>query len=237
MYNLESLSPKLAFLEDDLDFTIPVIRDLQKIGCKVSHFQTGEDCLKSLQNTNYDICLFDLNLPGISGLEVMIRLKIMNRMPPVIFMTSHDTEEDVAHVLTAGADDYVIKPLSLNVLRARIQALLRRVTPKVRIPQNEQLGHLVIDYFNKQIFANGYPVSLTGKESTLAFTLFERRGQIILRQDLQKILDIHDQAFETRRLDVHISRLRSKLALNITNGWKLSSIYQRGYRLEFFSGV
>ena len=87
-----------------------------------------------------------------------------------------------------------------------------------------------------EILLNGQLVNLTAMETTVAFALLQRRGQIVPRQTLYQILKIDDDlAIDTRRLDVHISRIRSKLALNTASGWKLSSVYQRGYRIEFLN--
>lgn len=224
----------VALLEDDPYFAAQLIRDLAHMNCQVRHFRTGEACVESLKNTTADLCLFDLQLPGISGLEVMTQLKTIGRMPPVIFLTSNDTEEDIAHILLAGADDYIVKPHNTPILRARIQALLRRIRNDNPSHQ-EHLGSLTIDHKALKIFLHGQQVNLTGMETILAFALFQRRGQIVSRQTLYEYLNMNVQAVDTRRLDVHISRIRSKLELNIANGWKLSSIYQRGYRMEYFN--
>ena len=228
---------KIAFLEDDPVFAADICRELEARHYKVTHFATGQACLSHLVNHDHDVCLFDWNLPDMAGTEVMERLTKFNRMPPVIFMTGNDAEDDVAQVLMAGADDYIIKPPVIGVLHARIQALLRRVKQRELPVQKEELGHLGIDYNNKVILLNGVPVPLTGTEAILAFDLFMQRGRVVTRQHLYGLLGIEEVAIDTRRLDVHISHLRRKLALNTVNGWKLTSIYQRGYRLEFLEGA
>jgi two-component system response regulator RegX3 len=224
---------KIAFLEDDLAFAARICRELELLGYAVTHFSSGQSCLSHLVSNDHDVCLFDWNLPDMLGTEVMDRLKKIKRLPPVIFMTGNDSEENVSTVLMAGADDYIIKPPAISVLNARIQAVMRRVKSSVEPLQKEALGCLTIDYFNKVILRNGKPVSLTGSEAILAFDLFVQRGQIVPRQHLYELLGIDSLAIDTRRLDVHISHLRTKLALNAMNGWKLTSIYQRGYRLEY----
>lgn len=227
---------KIVFLEDEPLFAASICRDLEALNYAVTHFSSGQSCYDHLVLHDHDLCLFDWNLPDMPGTEVMDRLRKIRRMPPVIFMTGNDSERDVAQVLMAGADDYIIKPPDIGVLHARIQALLRRVRQSEQTVGKEVLGHLAIDYQNKVIFRHGNPVALTGSETILAFDLFMRRGQIVPRQHLYEILGIKGLAVDTRRLDVHISHLRSKLALNAMNGWKLSSVYQRGYRLEYLGG-
>lgn len=228
---------KIAFLEDDPVFAADICRELEARHYTVTHFATGQACLSHLVNYDHDVCLFDWHLPDMAGTEVMARLKNINRMPPVIFMTGNDAEDDVTQVLMAGADDYIIKPPMVAVLHARIQALLRRIKPRDPAVQTEEIGRLGIDYRNKVILLNGAPVALTGTEAILAFDLFMQRGRVVTRQHLYGLLGIEDVAIDTRRLDVHISHLRRKLALNAANGWKLTSIYQRGYRLEFLEGT
>lgn len=229
-------SAKIAFLEDDAAFAEQVGHELAQLGYDVSHFSSGNACLSHLMDHEPDVCLFDWHLPDMTGPNVMALLRQVNRLPPVIFMTGNDAEQDVAQALLAGADDYIVKPPVVSVLHARIQALLRRSQRVDKLPPKEQLGHLSIDHKNKVVLRNGAPVPLTGTETLLAFELFMQRGRIVTRQQLNQLLGIDDVAIQTRRLDVHISHLRSKLALNATHGWKLSSVYQRGYRLEFLWG-
>ena len=224
---------KIVFLEDDPLFAANICRELEALNYSVTHFSSGQACLSHLVLHEHDVCLFDWNLPDMQGTEVMERLLKIRRMSPIIFMTGNDSEKDVSQVLMAGADDYIIKPPVISVLHARIQSLLRRLQQREQPVHKEHLGNLVIDYLNKVILCQGKPVSLTGSEAILAFDLLMHRGQIVTRQHLYGLLGIGDVHVDTRRLDVHISHLRRKLSLNVINGWKLSSIYQRGYRLEF----
>lgn len=224
---------KVAFLEDDQMFAARICRDLGDLGYAVTHFSTGQECISHLALHDHDLCLFDWKLPDIPGMEVMDRLRKIKNLPPVIFMTGNDREHDISQVLMAGADDYIIKPPAIRILHARIQAVLRRTQQKKSLIQKEVLGHLIVDYRNKVIFHKGKLVTLTGSEAILAFDFFMHRGKIITRQHLYGLLGIEGLAVDTRRLDVHISHLRQKLALNAMNGWKLTSIYQRGYRLEY----
>lgn len=227
---------RVAFLEDDAIFAAELQKELESLNYKVEHFENAKSCIEKLISNDYDLCIFDQNLPDMSGVEVMCYLQNLERMPPVIFLTGYDSESDVTTVLNSGADDYIVKPPSINLLNARIKAILRRL--RVMRPQigKEFLGHLVIDYLNKTIFRDGKPVALTGTELTIAFFLFMHRGRVVKREQLNDLLKIPNLAIDTRRLDVHISHLRSKLGLTVMNGWKLSSIYKCGYRLEYIFG-
>lgn len=223
----------IAFLEDDTFYADCICRELRDLQYDVTHFSTGQACFNSLLTQPFDICLFDSNLPDISGPDIMQRLRAIGPCPPIIFLTGRDSEEDITQILLAGADDYIIKPPAMAVLHARIQAVHRRGATHIRTLLKENLGALTIDHQHRTIFLHGHPVLLTGAESTLAFHFFTHQGQLISRAHLNHLLNINDALIDTRRLDVHISHLRKKLALNAMHGWRLTSIYQQGYRLEY----
>ncbi len=223
----------IALLEADEIFASEIINDLEKFNYKITHYSTGLKCLSHLAIKEYDLCIFNWNLPDISSMEIMIKLKKFKKMTPIIFISESNREEDIVQALSIGADDYIIAPPSIPVLHARIQALLRRFNLQKQNHQREELGYLTIDYYNKIILYKGENVSLTGAEKILAFDLFMHLNKIVTRRHLYELLGINDATINTRRLDVHISHLRKKLALNVMNGWRLSSIYQRGYRLEY----
>ncbi len=92
----------------------------------MSWFRSGRECIRALSDERYDLCLFDWMLPDISGPDVMACLKLKGTLPPVLFLTGRDAEEDVVQVIQAGADDYMVKPPSRSVLIARIHAVARR---------------------------------------------------------------------------------------------------------------
>jgi two-component system response regulator RegX3 len=224
---------KLALLEDDLMFAAAARDWLQDLGYQVTHYPTGQACLTGMAEQDFDICIFDWQLPDLDGPSVMRTLQALKRMPPVIFLTAVDDSESVAQVLLAGADDYVIKPPTFTVLHARIQALIRRMAQKGELPTLETLGILTVDHLKKTISHNGQAIILTSMESDLAFYLLSHRGQLVTRTRLYRIMGVEQLAVDTRRLDVHISRLRSKLHLTIEHGWRLASVHLQGYRLEF----
>lgn len=226
---------RVALLEDDLVFAEGLCQQLEGAGYIVTHFGSGQDCLNNLLTEDYDVCLFDWHLPDLSGPDVMQYLKKQGRLPPVLFLTSYDSESHITQILLAGADDYVTKPPLFSVLNARILALLRRSKKQTIPTEKEILGQLAIDYRNKVITRNGAMVPLTGTESLLAFYLLTCRGQIVPRKSLYEVMGTPDLAMDTRSLDVHISHLRTKLGLSVENNWRLTSVYQKGYRLEFLN--
>lgn len=227
----------IVLLEDDQIFSAALQAQLEALGYSVTHFEEGQKCLNYLAQNTCDLCLFDLDLPGISGFDVMVRLRVINKMPPVIFVAGNDDEATITKILVGGADDYVVKPPTIYLLSARIQAVLRRIRWVNQKIKTEVMGGIFVDHVNKVIRLDGAPVNLTGSEALLAFHLFLNRGQIVSRKSLYEILGIDLLAVETRRIDVHISNLRRKLKLNAMNGWRLSSIHQKGYRLEYLGDM
>lgn len=226
----------IVMMDDDLHFISPIKHELEKFGHQVTLFLKGQECIQYLSKNQCDICIFDWNLPDINGDQVMKSLKSASRMPPVIFLTGNDSEEAITDILLSGADDYIVKPPSISVLNARIRALMRRTNLEKEALNQEQIGDFFVDYSNKKILKNERAIALTNIELTLALDIFKHRGQIVSRTSLYQLLGIHEVAVDTRRLDVHISHIRKKLALSSMNGWRISSVYQRGYRLEFLAG-
>lgn len=224
---------KIAILEDDADFAQDIIQKLIDLNYCPVHFLTGHSCLECLAIEDFDICLFDWNLPDIPGIEVMKRLRSTGRMPPVIFITGNDTESAVTEVLLSGADDYIVKPPAVRILDARIKSILRRIHHSNNSIEFEKIGDFHIDYVKKIIKKGSQIIELTGSENLLAIELFARRGQILERKQLYSLLGTDNLAVDTRRLDVHLSNLRKKLGLNHESGFKLSSIYQKGYRFDY----
>jgi DNA-binding response OmpR family regulator len=223
-------------MDDDIHFIEPIKQALEKFGHRVTLFLNGQECIQYLSKNPCDVCIFDWHLPDIHGDQVMMLLKSTGRMPPVIFLTGNDSEEAITNILLTGADDYIVKPPSISVLNARIRALMRRSSMERKPLDQERIGDFFVDYSNKQILKNDRAIALTNIELTVALEIFKHRGQIVSRSSLYQLLGIHEVAVDTRRLDVHISHIRKKLELSAMNGWRISSVYQRGYRLEFLAG-
>lgn len=224
---------KIALLEDDVSFAEMVIEWLQDASFEVDHFKTGLDFVRRYSHTQYDLCVFDWGLPDMSGPDVMMSIKLRaNKLPPVIFFTGHAEEKDVVRVINAGADDYVVKPASRQLLLARINALLRRVNVQSGNTLLLEFGPLKFDTRLRLASMNGEEFKLTDKEFDLALYFMKNLGVLLSRSHLMQVVWGASPDIETRKIDVHVSHLRTKLKLTPEYGWKLSSIYQQGYRLE-----
>jgi DNA-binding response OmpR family regulator len=155
MPTFSSQCAKIALLEDDVFFAKELMHQLACKRYDVTHFVDATVCIQTLFKEDFDLCIFDYHLPKTTGQQVMERLKIVNRLPPVIFLTGNDSEETITEILLSGADDYIIKPPQVPVLKARIQALLRRSSLRFHSPGEETLGDISINYKEKTIFKDG----------------------------------------------------------------------------------
>jgi two-component system, OmpR family, response regulator RegX3 len=222
----------IIFLEDDRAFASEIVASLQLAGHHVDYYESGRECLKALSANQYDVAIFDWEVPDMSGREVLERIKLKGVYPPVIFLTGRDAEEDVVAVMESGADDYVIKPPNPKVLIARINALYRRNQPQVAAGSVVNYGNLSVDFTKRKFEINEDLVKLTEKECDLALYFFSQIGVLLSRTHLTKVVWGTAADIDTRTIDVHVSHLRSKLKLLPEFGWRLISVYQQGYRLE-----
>lgn len=229
---LTAAAMKIAFLEDDSAFAANVIDWLEQAGHDVVWFRSGRECIRALTKERFDLCLFDWMLPDMTGPDVMAHLKLKGTLPPVIFLTGRDAEEDVVQLIQAGADDYIVKPPARSVLIARIHAVARRCAAQVRPEPLQDFGSLKVDFSQRRFELDGQPVKLTEKETELALYLFGCIGMLLPRGHLIQVVWGSSPDIDTRTVDVHISHLRSKLGLVPENGWRLASVYRQGYRLE-----
>ena len=224
---------RIALLEEEDHLAELLSTWLEAEAHHVVVFDSGTLLIDHLRKTSFDLLLLDWVVPDLDGEQVLAWVRGHVDWPiPVIFVTQRDDEDDVARILLAGADDYLVKPVRNRELIARIAAVNRRVhghaspAPVIDEPPYR------IDTHARSVTLNGQPVSLTQKEFELAAFLFRKVGRILSRDHILEAVWGHRQGMNTRTVDTHISRLRNKLILTPENGWRLSGIYHHGYRLE-----
>lgn len=224
---------RIALLEDD-----PAQRDLVKLwldgsGHICHAYSRSRDFMRTLTRDTFDMLLIDWELPDINGDRVLEWVREhVHEYVPVMFATARDEEEDICRILHAGADDYLVKPLRKNELLARVEALGRRGKPPVAHNEPLRVGDFEIDFESRVLRRNGAPVLLTQKDFDLAVFLFRNVGNLLSRGHILETVWGRNPDLNTRTVDTHISRLRSKLNLVPEHGWRLTAVYQQGYRLE-----
>ncbi len=221
-------------LEDDVDQAELISVWLKSAGHTVNHFSSSRSFLREVLRDSYDLLVLDWIVPDMDGVEVMTRVRSSSRhYTPVLFVTAKDTEDDVVAGLGAGADDYMAKPLSQREFVARVSAVVRRGNPGAGKDELPELAPYEVNLDRKQIALDGEQVELTHREFDLAVFMFRNAGRVVSRSHiLESIWGMHGADLNTRTVDTHISRLRKKLRIGPDKGWKLSAIYQHGYRLE-----
>ena len=223
---------KIAMLEDDHQQALLVKGWLEEAGHQVTHHNNGSDFLQACRSEPHDLAILDWELPDQSGIEVLDTLRHQYKQSlPVLFATQRDNEEDVVEALSAGADDYLVKPLRQKELTARLAALSRRAGIDTQ-DQRLQLGPIEIDTQAIQARVNGELVKLTQKEFDVAVLFIRNIGKVLSREYLLRQVWGVDAALNTRTVDVHVSKVRRSLQINPDMGFCITTIYQHGYRLE-----
>ncbi len=222
---------RIALLEDEPEQADRVSGWIDGRGYQCGVFHSAEEFQRAFRKTSFDVVVLDWCLDsGSSGIEVMqwIR-KTLTSDIPIIFVTARQAEEDIVEALEAGADDYLPKPVRQHELLARLHALARRAQPEA---ETLVCPPYTFDTMKRQVLVDDEPVRLTEKEYELAVFLFRNRGRVLSRQHLLTSVWGTSADLNTRTVDTHASRLRKKLKLLASERWKLTSIYQHGYRLE-----
>ena len=236
MASAGATSAQVLVVEDERDIAALVAYHLTKEGYRVRTVSTGAEALDAVRSERPDLVVLDLMLPGLSGFEI---LEEMRRQPsvedvPVVVLTARREESDRIRGLELGADDYLTKPFSPQELVLRIGAVLRRVQSAAVAGSGRVLrgGPVMVDLSAMSVETDGEPVDLTPTEYRLLVSLLERKGRVQSRhQLLQSAWDIQVQ-IETRTVDMHIQRLRSKLG---PAGDLIETV--RGFGYRFRSGV
>jgi len=225
---------RIALLEDEQDQADLVCAWLKAAGHGCHVYALGKDLVREAQRETFDLFLLDWEVPGMSGAEVLIWIRASIAEPvPVLFVTARQREEDIVHALSHGADDYMVKPLGKLELLARIDALARRARPGQRADEGLlAYGRLSVDCRNRQVKLDGEEVAMTQKDYELALFLLRNIGRLLSRGHILEAVWGQSAEINTRTVDTHVSRIRGKLQLTPENGWRLTAVYQHGYRLE-----
>jgi two-component system, OmpR family, response regulator RegX3 len=225
---------RIALLEDEQDQADLVRTWLKAAGHSCHVFTRGKELMHAAQRETFDLFLLDWEVPGMSGAEVLVWIRASIAEPvPVLFVTARQREEDIVHALSSGADDYMVKPLRKQELLARIDALARRTRSGMRQEEDVlEFGRMSVDCRSRQVRLDGREVTMTQKDYELALFLLRNIGRLLSRGHILEMVWGQSAELNTRTVDTHVSRIRGKLQLTPEYGWRLSAVYQHGYRLE-----
>jgi len=226
---------KILIVEDESSFSEAISFLLGKEGYESAVAENGRIALDLFKSNDFDLVLLDLMIPEVSGIDVCRTIRTTSSVP-IIMLTAKDSEVDKVVGLELGADDYVTKPYSSRELVARIKAVLRRGVPDDSASASNSGIHSVagirMDIERHQVTVNGNLIPLPLKEFELLEFLLRNEGRVLTRGQLIDRVWGGDYYGDTKTLDVHIKRLRSKIEVDPANPVLIQTIRGLGYKFE-----
>lgn len=223
---------KVLVVEDEQSLREPLVFMLEKEGYRVIEAEDGELALAKFETEIPDIILLDLMIPKLDGNQVCKRIRLTSNVP-IIMLTAKDSEVDKVVGLEIGADDYVTKPYSTRELLARMKAVLRRnVEPAVSSDSVLTVGELRLDSERHQVTLSGRPITFPLKEFELLELLMENVNRVLTRGQIIDRVWGSNYFGDTKTLDVHIKRIRSKIEQDPARPKYIQTVRGLGYKLE-----
>jgi DNA-binding response OmpR family regulator len=215
---------------DVVDYLKQIVEDLghDAVGCTDSKTFT-----EILEREAFDLVILDWNIRAADEISLLEWMnKTLVTRPPVIVMANRSAKRDSAEALNAGADDYITKPESRNIIAARVNALLRGNAACGAFDTEVTYGAYKMNRLEQSVSIHGQTVILTAKEFELAEMFFKNTDRTLSRHYIMQTIWRTTATLATRTLDMHISRVRAKLALQPENGFRIFTVFGYGYRLE-----
>ncbi len=222
---------RILIIEDEESYREALTFMLEKEGFDVVSAPDGAEGLAEFDKQGADLVLLDLMMPGIPGLEVCKQLRARSNVA-IVMVTARDSEVDKVVGLELGADDYVTKPFSRRELVARVRAVLRRGQDQELVPDVVEVGGVRIDVERHQVYVDGEEVRFALREFDLLELLLRNPGRVLTRGQLIDRIWGSDYVGDTKTLDVHIKRLRSKIERDPSNPERLVTVRGLGYKYE-----
>ena len=224
---------RILLVEDEPDLAEPLAYLLRREGYEVEISEDGPGALEAFRARGADIILLDLMLPGMPGTEVCRQVRQASGVP-IIMLTAKDSEVDIVVGLELGADDYITKPFSPRELLARMRAVLRRVAQAETEIDERVLdgGRVTLDIDRHTVAVDGTEINMPLKEFELLEVLMRNAGRVLTRGQLIDRVWGSDYFGDTKTLDVHIKRIRSRIEQNPSDPVMLVTVRGLGYRFE-----
>lgn len=223
---------RVLVIEDDTTLGHALQEFLIEQGYAVDWLQDGEQVPGALAGQTYDLLLLDLNLPGISGLDVLQQLRSSGHQVPVLILTAREGVEDRVAGLDAGADDYVSKPFELPELAARVRAFARRRAGQAQ--PFVEAGPLIFDTIGREVRVNGERLALSVRELSVLEMLMGRVGRVVTKRQIVNSLSAWDADFSENAVEVYVYRLRKRLE---RTGATIQTVRGFGYLLDVESAA
>jgi two-component system, OmpR family, response regulator len=221
---------RILVTEDDRALSEALQFALTQAGYAVDRVSDGTAADEALKGDVFRLLILDLGIPKIDGFEVLRRLRRRNLSLPVLILSGRQKAEDKVMGLDLGADDYLVKPFSLNELLARVRALLRRRAP-LDAPVLSY-GSLTFDTQGRGVAVDGRTLSMSAHETGVLEALLQRFGRVVSKEQLVEQLYSYDHEVTQNTIEVYVHRVRKKI---IGSGVTVHTLYGRGYRLDYAS--
>lgn len=222
---------KILYAEDDATLAFLTKDNLEQNGYEVCHYSQGDLCLDAFKKQHFDICILDIMLPKMDGFELATAIRKTNADIPIIFLSAKTLKEDKLKGLRLGADDYLVKPFSIEELVLKIEIFLKRSQKnKSLLTSIYTLGKLQFDAKNFVIFNGLEKINLTQRESELLQFFIDNKNIVLKREKILTTLWGDDDYFMGRSLDVFISRLRK--ILSDEKGITIDNLHGIGFRFS-----
>ncbi|MBE6672293.1 MAG: response regulator transcription factor [Ruminococcaceae bacterium] len=218
---------KILIVEDDKELSRLFAHILIKNGYTVKETSNGKDALEALERDRYDLIVTDIMMPVMDGHELVRTLREQNDPIPVLMITARDAFDDMQRGFLTGADDYMVKPINVNEMLLRIQALLRRA--QMVTERRQTLGNTVLEFDTFTVYWKGNSVMLAQKEFLLLYKLASYPGRIFTRQQLMDDIWGYDSESDSHTVEVHIGRIRERLKDN--EDIRIETIRGVGYKV------
>ncbi len=204
---------KLLYAEDDKTLAYLTKDNLEQNNYEVTHCGDGKECLQLFKKETFDLCIFDIMLPKMDGFELAVGVRKINQEIPILFLSAKTLKEDKIKGLQLGADDYLVKPFSIEELVLKIEIFLMRSKKNViHQPAIYEIGSYKFDTGNYLLYNQTENIHLTQRESELLKLFLDNKNKVLKREHILSKLWGDDDYFMGRSLDVFISRLRKLLA-------------------------
>jgi DNA-binding response OmpR family regulator len=231
---------KILIVDDDTSMRLLLAGYFRRLGYEVEEKESATEALPHALGGNYDCFIFDVQMPGMSGLELLRKIRERHVQTPTLFLTAQDTLDDKVAGFEAGVDDYLTKPFEPRELELRVEALLRRPVHTTETPEGEaqqqqqriEIGSLVIDKRRHEVTLDGALVELTPLEFQILERLASEPGRAWSRNDLlDEVWSTEYEGYQ-RNVDPHINRLRQKIELDPKNPRYVLTVRGVGYKLN-----
>lgn len=216
------MSTRILLLEDDLLFGESLQDFLEEEGFEITLCRNGQEALERTFEESYDLYLLDINVPMVNGLELLGDLRRADDETPAIYLTSHQDKETMTEGFEQGADDYLKKPVDMDELLLRINALLRRSKGK----PTKRVGELCLDEAHKTISCNGAMLNLTLKEYQLLSLLMQNSDQVVTKEMIITALWNASEEVSDGAIRVYVNRLKSEVG-----SMRIENVRGIGYKL------